>query len=90
MKEKKEFDLFDKPATRKLLWKLLWGACALSVLLEFFVHRHPHFKADAFFGFYAVLGFVACTAMILLAKALGVFLKVPEDYYDEDDDDESA
>lgn len=87
MKEKKEFDLFDKPATRKWLWRLLWGACGLSVLLELFVHRHPHFKADAFFGFYAILGFVACTAMILLAKALGIFLKVPEDYYD---DDESA
>ena len=87
MKEKKEFDLFDRPATRKLLWKLLWGACGLSVLLELFVHRHPHFEADAFFGFYAILGFVSCTAMILLAKALGVFLKVDEDYYDEDDDE---
>ena len=87
MSAKKEFDLFDKPATRKLLWVLLWGACAVSVLLEFFVHRHPHFKADAIFGFYALLGFVACIAMILLAKFLGIFLKVGEDYYD---DDESA
>lgn len=87
MKEKKEFDLFDRPATRKLLWILLWGACGLSVLLELFVHRHPHFEADAFFGFYAILGFVSCTAMILLAKALGIFLKVDEDYYDEDDDE---
>ena len=64
-----------------------WCACGLSVLLELFVHRHPHFEADGIFGFYAILGFAACIIMILLAKALGVFLKVDESYYD---DDESA
>jgi len=88
MKNKNEFDLFDKPETRKWLWRLLWGVCGLSVLLELFAHRHSHFPVDGLFGFYALLGFIACIAMILLAKGLGNFLKVREDYYE--DDDESA
>ena len=35
------------------------------------------------FGFYVLLGFIACSAAILLAKGLGLFLKAREDYYDD-------
>jgi hypothetical protein len=80
----KEFDWFDKPKNRKLLWILLWTVCGLSVFAEFFVHRHPHFSFDGFFGFYAVLGFAACAVSILVAKGLGFLLKVKEDFYDHD------
>ncbi len=74
---------FDRPETKKKLWRLLWGLCLLSVVLEFFVHRTYHFAAEDFFGFYAVLGFVSCSACILVAKAVGLFLKAREDYYDD-------
>ena len=74
---------FDQPATRKMLWRLLWAFCALTVVLEAFVHREHHFAFDNFYGFYAVLGFAACTVCILVAKGLAFFLKAKEGYYDE-------
>lgn len=77
---------FDQPGTRKLLWRILWGACIVSVILELFIQRPSHFPIDDFFGFYAVLGFTACVACILVAKALGLFLKKKVDYYDADDE----
>lgn len=78
---KKEFDWFDKPSSRKLLWWFLWITCGLTVVAELFIHRHPHFGIDGFFNFYSVMGFVGCAAMILAAKGLGVFLKRKDDYY---------
>ncbi len=83
MSQKKEFDWFDHDKNRKLLWKLLYGACALTVALEFFTHLHPHFSFDNFYGFAAVLGFVSRAALILIAKVLGQALKVREDFYDK-------
>lgn len=81
---KPEFDLFDRPATRKWLWRLLYASCLLTVLLEFLIDRHGHFEIDGIIGFYALLGFVGCTLMILAAKALGFVLKKNEDYYDDE------
>lgn len=82
MSQKKEFDWFDHDKNRKLLWKLLYGTCALTVVAEAFVHVHPHFSFDGFFGFSALLGFASCSVLIILAKLLGLVLKVREDYYD--------
>ena len=78
---------FDQPASKKFLWRFMWGLCLLTVVLEFFIHRHPHFSQEDFFGFYALLGFIACTLCILVAKGLGFFLKAEEDYYDQSDSD---
>lgn len=74
---------FDQPRTKKLLWRILWGICIVSLLLEFFVHRHNQFDFKSFFGFYGLLGFVACSVSILVAKGLGFFLKKDAGYYDE-------
>ena len=76
---------FDQESTKKMLWKILWGLCILFVLLEIPLHRHGHFgdkSIDGIFAFYALLGFLSCFLCILVAKLLGVFLKVKEDYYD--------
>ncbi len=78
----KEFDWFDKPRNIARLWKLLWTACGLSVALGLFGQAQPHFGFDGVFGFFALLGFVSCAALILLAKGLGYLLKRPVDYYD--------
>lgn len=90
-KDSKEFDWFDRPESRKLLWRLLWGACAVSVLAElvfvFGHHRHDYFGIDGRFGFYAALGFVGCAVMILLARVLGFVLKRPESYYGDADEE---
>ena len=87
----------DQPTVRRKFWIALSITCAVSILLELIVvlapdlHRHEHFEAthSAFasatnwFGFYVLLGFIACSAAILLAKGLGLFLKARENYYDD-------
>ena len=81
----------DQPPVSRKFWIALWLTCGVSVLLELFVHRHEHFKdsdsalasASNGFGFYFVLGFLACSGAILLAKGLGLFLKARENYYDD-------
>lgn len=83
MSSKKEFDYFDRPDVIRKLWILLYIVCGLTVLAEVFVHRHPHFGFDGFFGFNAVLGFVSCAVLILFAKLVALFLKSREDYYDD-------
>ncbi|MCB1229530.1 MAG: hypothetical protein KDN19_04660 [Verrucomicrobiae bacterium] len=89
-KKEAEFDWFDRPESRRLLCKLLYAACAVSVIAEiplFFLHkRHGHFgehSVDGWIFFYASLGFIACSLMIIGAKWLGYLLKKPEDYYGE-------
>lgn len=43
----KEFDWFDRPESRRLLWRLLYGACIVAILLEIVLivthQRHSHF-----------------------------------------------
>ena len=82
MKQKKEFDYFDRPDVKRKLWILLFVVCVLTVVPDFFIHKHPHFGFDGFIGFYAIFGFVACAVLILLSKVIGRVLKVKEDYYD--------
>jgi hypothetical protein len=77
---------FDRPQTKKMLWWLLWGVCALSLVLEPFIHRQNHFQQEDFFGFYAVLGFLACLVCILVAKGLSFFLKKSVNYYEDDNE----
>ena len=82
MKSKKEFDYFDRPAVKRRLWFLLYAVCALSIVPDLLIERHPHFGFDGFIGFYALFGFVSCTILILLSKLIGRLLKVKEGYYD--------
>ena len=79
-------DWFDRPGSRRFLWRVLWATCALALAAEILVHRKGYFTIDAFFGFFAILGFAACAAMILGAKALGIFLKRSDDYYNGRED----
>jgi len=83
MKQKKEFDWFDKPGNQRLLWILLYAVCGLLIIPDFFTHRHSYFGFDGYFAFYALLGFVSCAVLILFSKLVGLVLKVREDYYDK-------
>jgi len=85
-KQNKEFDWFDRPKSRRLLWILLWGVCGLFLLLEFTIKRKAAFTIEKMPFFFAILGFVACAVSILIAKGLGYILKVPEDYYEPEED----
>jgi hypothetical protein len=56
------------------------------VLAELVVHLHPYFEVESVFGFHAWFGFMACAAMIVVAKALALVLKRPDTYYGKRDD----
>lgn len=64
--------------------RVLVVACGLSILAEFFIHRHQEFSFSGVPGFYAFVGFTAYCCIVFGAKALRPFLKRVEDYYGED------
>lgn len=65
------------------LWIAFVAVLALTIAAQPFVEWHPHFAVESLFGFNALYGFLACAALILVAKAIGLLVKRPEDYYDE-------
>ena len=83
MNKKREFDTFDKPENIRKLWIMLYAVCGLTVIPDFFTHRHAHFAVDHLFGFHALLGFGSCALLILFSKLVGLILKVDEEYYDD-------
>ncbi len=80
--EKKESHLLYQPGVIRKLWIMLYLICGLTLVPEFFIEREPHFGIDAYFGFFALLGFASCIVLIMIAKAGGIVLKRKEDYYD--------
>ncbi|HMM53758.1 MAG TPA: hypothetical protein PKC23_01935 [Candidatus Desulfobacillus sp.] len=71
----------------KFLWHVYLAVLATTMLAEFVIALHPHFEIEFLFGFHAWYGFVACAAMILAAKGLGLLLKRPDTYYAADGDE---
>lgn len=67
----------------RTLWTIFGAVLALTVILEAFIQTHPHFEVEKLFAFNAVFGFVACAALILVAKAIGLFVKRKDTYYDD-------
>ncbi len=74
------------PQSIKLLWRVFIAVLVLAVAAEFFVAHEPYFGIDGVFGFNAWFGFLACGALILFARGLGLLLKRPDDYYEGRDD----
>lgn len=74
----------ERPRTIRLLWVLFVAILALTVAAQLFIHPHGHFGLDGTFGFNAWYGFATCVVMIVAAKALGVLLKRPDTYYEEE------
>ena len=72
-----------RPGTIRRLWQILIAVLAATVLAQLAVEAHPHFAVEAWFGFNALYGFLACAALILVAKGLGVFIKRRDSYYDD-------
>jgi len=66
-----------------LLYRGLWGIGIVLLLLDLVVHRHAEVGFDGLFDFYGLYGFVACVALVLVAKlVLRRAVMRPEDYYD--------
>ena len=74
--------VFDNPANVRLLLRVFYVICALLVLVEFVFHRHVSHPFENLFGFYAVYGFAACVALVLIAKQMRKVLMRDEDYYE--------
>ncbi|MCB1377213.1 MAG: hypothetical protein KDK89_02415 [Alphaproteobacteria bacterium] len=72
-----------RPETIRLLWRGSIAVLAMLVAADFLIEHHPHFGIDGTPGFYAWFGFAACVVLVAGAKALGLPLKRPDDYYDE-------
>ena len=70
-----------RPGTIRHLWRVFIAVLATTVLAQLVVEVHPHFAAEGWFGFNALYGFLACAALILLAKGLGALIKRRDDYY---------
>lgn len=75
----------DEPRNVKKLWHGFLAVLALTVLVELAVALHPHFEVESLFAFHAWFGFVACAAMIVVAKGLALLLKRPDTYYQPHD-----
>jgi len=76
-----------RPDTLRLLWRVFIAVLVLTVVAEFLVAHHPHFRVESVPAFGAWYGFLACAGMILFAKGLAVFLKRPDTYYGEEGSD---
>jgi hypothetical protein len=72
----------DRPKNVLLVVRLLYAACAAVFLLDFTGWRHAEAAWEGFPGFYALYGFIGCTALVLIAKELRKILMRGEDYYD--------
>ena len=79
----------DKNIKNKKLIKTCWTWFIISLIASFasgfFVHLHGEFGIDEQPWFYAIYGFIACLAIIIISKLLGPVLKRPENYYSSDE-----
>jgi len=71
-----------RPETIRLLWRGFVAILVVVVLAELLVERHSIVGIDGWFGFGAWFGFLSCIVLVFLAKAVGLVLKRPDDYYD--------
>jgi hypothetical protein len=64
------------------LVRVFYVLCAILVAIDIFVPKHSGFALEHVFGFYGWFGFIACVALVLIAKQLRRMLMRREDYYD--------
>lgn len=71
---------------KPLYWALLALVTLASLVMQILGPEHEHPQSwDGIPLFYAAFGFVGCTVIVVVAKALGKsWLQKREDYYDQD------
>ncbi len=74
-----------RPTTIRWLWRGFIAVLTLVVLAQLVFPVKGYFGVDGWPAFGAAYGFLACLAMVLVAKALGMVLKRDEQYYIERD-----
>ncbi len=70
---------------KRLFWRLYYICLVMSLSLDFYwLHKHIfhfHFSFQSIPQFFALFGLFGCMLLILVAKAMGIFIVVDEDYY---------
>ncbi|MSP41870.1 MAG: hypothetical protein EXR08_00650 [Alphaproteobacteria bacterium] len=79
---KDELAWLDQPANVRRIVYTLYAGCALFALLDLLVPRESHFFFEAWPGFFAWYGLLACVGLVLAAKVLRKLLIRREHYYD--------
>ena len=79
---KKELKIFDKPENVKRFLGVFYVSLVVLLIVDIFIHKHAEFPWEGALDFFAVYGFVSCVLLIFIAKALRIFIKKDEDYYD--------
>ena len=72
-----------RPEKIRRIWQVFYAVLAVTVVAQLAIKVKGYFGIDGWFGFAAGFGFLSCAAMVLVSKVLSVFLKRPENYYDE-------
>lgn len=72
----------ERPGHADMVLKVFYGLCGLLLVLGLFLPQHGKFQIELWPGFYALFGFIACVALVLIAKELRKLLMRPEDHYD--------
>ncbi|MFT5115193.1 MAG: hypothetical protein ACI8P9_004537 [Parasphingorhabdus sp.] len=89
MTDPKEQDVWlVRPSSIRIMWRAFWAILILTVLAQFVIKVKGYFGFDGWIGFGAAFGFISCLLMVLLAKALGKFLKRDQEYYLKDLNDD--
>lgn len=76
----------DEPRNIRRLWRGFLVLLVLTVAAEFVVTLHPSFAIEALPGFNAGYGFLACAAMIVVARGIGLLLKRQDNFYEANDE----
>lgn len=84
--DQRRYWLDDAKNVRKIIYGLI-VCCILAIAAGVLSRSHGHFTVEGIFGFYGLFGFVACVALVLVAKWMRTFLMRSEEYYDPDGDD---
>ncbi len=74
--------IFDNPKNVKRLLGALFVLCVVVLGFDAIFTRKVIHPWEGLFGFYALFGFVACVALVLIAKEMRKVVMRGEDYYD--------
>ena len=72
---------------KKMFWRIYGIILVVSLILDVvWLYQnifHYHFRFQYLPQFFALFGLFGCMLLILIAKAMGWFIVVDEDYYDK-------
>jgi len=66
----------------KIIYILVVLVNITPYLYVFYDFKKVSFNIDNMIGFYPIFGFIACIALIIIAKCLALILKKEDTYYD--------